>query len=646
MKTLYSITLLSALCGLAHAQMPTTAPSSFDASGRSTQAQAGVVDDDPNRVGETPPPQAFGMELPLLDPSTDTVSYNGGKFDVGNNAMVRERFEKYLNQSPDDTEASKKYRKTIEKLIDLTQKYSKNAPGIGSKVLVKIGMSLYEISDFPGDGQQAGVLASGIVSALDAQRANKRRDEANQELDREIEKLVKKTNSLTNQNTQKGSGGGNIGNIQGKSGGNAGISHTVRIAFNTQKIAEGKAKQGANDAANAAALAQAKIQYQAMVLSFFLQRRFDHAVIGARTNRHVFRDGDTQLKMDKDSDAYKMITGITGMPPTINVLDAAAANARRDIDQSMDSIANLMAQNKLGEATNRLIAAVAIGEFMQSVAMFPTESRRRIAEYWTLRKRALTAMNARDYDTVEEIAKRMKELDADFDDSLLLSYTAGKKRQSDLHIRNAYKALRQGKDDVFNEEITKAGIIWPRNPNLQKGEEELTKFDSYDREKEDFIKHRDAKDFRRIYAERDRLKVVAALDPQLGRQYEDIIRFVEKVDNEVASYRTIAQEQGAMGAGMAYEKLVAARAENDASSDPLFGKQLSKDVEFIKALHDFEVAAGDFTAALKSAAEAEKRGEFGSALSLYYQARDINPASIMAKAGVERVSQVIFNAQF
>lgn len=646
MKTLYSITLLSALCGMAHAQMPTTAPSSFDASGRSTQAQSGVVNDDPSRVGETPPPQAFGMELPLLDPSTDTVSYNGGKFDVGNNAMVRERFEKYLNQSPDNTEASIKYRKSIEKLIDLSQKYSKNAGPIGSKLLVKIGTTLYDISDFPGDGQQAGVLASGIVSALDAQRGNLRRDEANRELDREIEKLVKKTNSLTNQNTQKGSGGGSIGNIQGKSGGNSGVSHTVRIAFNTQKIAEGKAKQGANDAANAAALAQAKIQYQAMVLSFFLQRRFDHAVIGARTYRHVFRDGDTQLNMDKESDAYKMITGITGMPPTINVLDAAAANARRDIDQSMDSIANLLAQNKLGEATNRLIAAVAIGEFMQSVAVFPVESRRRIAEYWNLRKRALTAMNARDYATVEEIAIRMKELDADFDDSLLLSYTAGKKRQSDLHIRNAYKALRQGKDDVFNDEITRAGIIWPRNPNLQKGEEELTKFDSYDKEKSDFTTLRDSKRFRDIYRDRERLKVVAALDPQLGRQYEDIIRFVEKVDNEVASYRTIAKEQGTMGAGMAYEKLVAAQAENDASSDPLFGRELKNDKVFTDALHDFEIAAGEFTSALKDAKEAEARGEYGSALALYYRARDINPASIMAKAGAERVAQIIYRTKF
>ena len=189
MKSLYLLPLIPLVLGTAYAQMPTsTAPQSFDLSGRSTQAQSGVQNNDPNAFGETPPQQLMGMEIPLLDPSSDTVSFNGGKFDVGNNAAVRTLFEDYLSQTPDDTEASRKYRRSIEKLIDLTQKYSKNAGPVGSKVMVKIGSTLYDISDYPGDGQQAGVLASGIVSALDAQRGNLKRDQANKELDDEIDR--------------------------------------------------------------------------------------------------------------------------------------------------------------------------------------------------------------------------------------------------------------------------------------------------------------------------------------------------------------------------------------------------------------------------------------------------------------------------
>ena len=647
MKALYLLPLIPLVLTTAYAQMPaSTAPQSFDLSGRSTQAQSGVQNNDPNAVGETPPPQLMGMEIPLLDPSSDTVSFNGGKFDVGNNAAVRTLFEDYLSQTPDDTEASRKYRRSIEKLIDLTQKYSKNAGPVGSKVMVKIGSTLYDISDYPGDGQQSGVLASGIVSALDAQRGNLKRDQANKELDDEIERLVKKTNSLTNQNTQKGQGNGNIGNIKGKSGGGGGIAHTVRIAFNTQEIAENKALQTANKAANQAALAQAKIQYQAMILTFFLQRRFDHAVIGARIYRHVFRDGDTNLKMDKESDAYKMITGITGMPPTINMLDASAANARREIDQNMDSITNLLAQNKLGEATNRLITAVAMGEYMQSVAVFPKESRQRIAHYWTLRKRALTALNARDYGTVESIAAEMKELDVDFDDSLLLSYTAGKKLQSDSYLRQAGKALQEGKEAEFQEAMSNAAIIWPRNPNIDKAREELNRFDSYDKQKEEFSNYIKAKRFRDIYKDRERLKVVC-VDQELSRQYEAVIRYIETIDHSLAEFRTIAEEQAAMGgAGMAYEKLVQMQQANDALTDELFRGQLKEDKKFSDTLRDMRDAAGEFTDELALAQKHEKQGEYGSALAHFYRALELNPASIIAKAGIDRVSEVIYNAKF
>ena len=646
MKALYLLPLIPLMVGVATAQMPTTAPQSFDLSGKSTQAQSGVRNDDPNSFGETPPPQLMGMELPLLDPSTDTISYGGGKFDVGNNAMVRERFEKYLNQSPDDTEASRKYRRSIEKLIDLTQKYSKNAGPVGSKVLVKIGTTLYDISDYPGDGQQAGALASGMVSALDAQRANLRRDKANQQLDDDIEKLVKKTNSLTNQNTQKGSGGGNIGNIQGKSGASGGVSHTVRIAFNTQKIAENKAKQGANIAASEASLLKAKIQYQALLLSLFLERRFDHTVIGARVYRHIFRDGDTTLNMEKDSDAYKMFTGISGMPPTVNALDSAAANARRDIDQSMDSITNLLAQNKLGEATNRLITAVAIGEFMQSVAVFPAESRRRIAEYWTLRKNALVALNARDYGEVERISGRLKELDADYNDSLLMSYTEAKKTQSVGYLRQARKAMEANKEEEAMEAMANAAVVWPRNPRIAEAKSMVEKIDAYDKEKAEFADLIRAKRFRDIYRDRNRLKVVAALDETLAQQYEAVLRYIETIDNSLTQFREIAEEQGTMGAGMAYEKLVEMQAENEALPEELFRGELKNDKQFSDTLRDLRDAAGEFTEALATAQKQEKKGEYGSALAHYYRALELNPTSIMAKDGINRVSDVIFRAKF
>ena len=418
--------LLPLLCPVVSAQEQQPAPAAPAAAASVAQPVAPAA-----APSKTQAPELFGVEFPLLDPASDTVSYKGGVFDVGNNAVVRARFEKYLQQNPDVSEVARKYRNKLEELVHVTQRNARSGKAVGGENMVKIGHGLYEMSEYPPDGGQSGALASAMASALAVQFANQKRDRENDKLQAEIDELVSHTNRLTNINTGRGKA-------------SASNTNTVRISRNTKKIAGHEAAQVKNDAESTAALALSKVNYQSMLVSLLLSRRFDHALIGANSYRHIFRDGDTSLKLEKDSQADKLFRNTAGMPPTINSIASAASTARRDVDQHMEAVNNLLEQNKLSDATQHLIEAVAVGEYMSSVSTFPTEKRRRIAEYWSLRRRVLTSLNARDYGTAEEIAKRMKELDRDFDDAMVMSYCAGKKQQSDLALRNAVKALQIG----------------------------------------------------------------------------------------------------------------------------------------------------------------------------------------------------------
>ncbi len=622
-KSLYILPLLPLLLAGASAQMPT----SFDASGKSAQAQSGAAENQPAN-GEPVNPQLMGMEIPLLDPASDTVSYNGGKFDVGNNALLRARFEKYLQQVPDDSAESRRYRERMANILKVTQRAGSTRAAVGSEVLVKVGMGLYEISEYPGDDGQAGTLASAIVSALDAQRANRKRDKNNEKLDGEIDRLVRKTNSYNNRNTHRLNKPGTTGAPP--------KSNEYLIGSNTKDIATKQATKIKNEATNEASLAVSKLNYQSMLLSFLMQRRFDHAVIGARTYRHIFRDGDTQLNLKEDSDANKLFVGVGGMPPTVNSIDSLASNARRDVDRNIEAVHSLLAQNKLADATQHLIEAVAIGEYMPSVMTFPVEARRRIAAYWNLRKRSLTALNARDYGTVEEIADAMKAMDADFDDSMLRSYCAGKMRQSDLCIRNAMKALQAGNEEEFNKQITEAGTIWPRNPNLDKGADQLAKLDSHDPAKDEFRQLLEAREFRRIFDNQARYEVVA-LDAGLRDQYKEVITLVSTIDVLLTELASAAAQDKVMGPCVAYEKLLARQKADE---------RFAADDKFRDALHGYAEQAHDFVRVLKDAAECEQRREFGSALSCYYRAQCLYPASELAREGVERVTDVILKASY
>ncbi len=630
MKTRLSLALIPLAFSVVMAQMP----SSFDASGRSAQAQNGVQNNDPARQGEQPNPQIFGMEIPLLDPSSDTMSYNGSKFDVGNNALVRERFEKYLEQVPDDTEEARRYRKRINEILKYTQSSNKSKSAVGGGQLVKIGFGLYEIAEYPADGGQANALASEIASALDAQRVNYRRDQDSARLAKDIDRLKKQTNTLTNRNTMRreppkpSSGPARAsGKVQ---------SNTFKIASNTTDIAEKKAEQVKNSAANEATLAMAKLNYQSLLMGLLIQRRFDHAVIGARTYRHIFKDGDTKLNLDKDSDAAKLFSGISGMPPTITAVDSLASNARADVDQHIEAVYSLLARNKLADATQHLIAAVALGEYMQSVTTFPTKDRLRISEYWNLRKRALTALNARDYGQVEEIADKMKAMDADFDDSMLRSYCDGKKMQSDLCIRNAMKALRANNEEEFNRQITDAGIIWPRNPKLKEGAEALEKLDAQDPVKDEFRELVKNKEFRRVHDNQSRYEVVA-IDPELRDQYKDVITLVSTIDVMLSELETAARQDRVMGPCVAYEKLLERQRQDE---------RYAADDRFRDALAEYKSQAHDFVQALDDAKSCEERREHGSALSCYYRAQCIYPHSTIAEEGVQRMTDVILKASY
>lgn len=590
---------------------------------------------DPNS-GETPNPQLLGMEMPLLDPSGDTMSYNGAKFDVGNNAVVRARFEKYLLQNPDDSSEARRYRKKMRSVLKLTQKSARSRREVGSQNLVEIANGLYELNDYVGDGGQSGSLASAMASALAAQYANRARNRKNEKMQEEIDKLVLKTNLLTTRNTNRVQKANNIAGAKNGGGGTPAVSNTFTIAHNTKKISTLEAAGIKNAAENVAALELAKINFQSTIVSMLMQRRYNHALIGAHTYRHIFSDGDTTLKLDSESQAAQMFEGGVGLPPTIGTMATMASNMRRDVDQNMEAVANMLAQNKLGEATNSLIQAVAVGEYMESVQTFPVEGRRRISEYWTLRKKALPALNARDYGALEEIASKMKALDPDFDDSMLTSYCAGRKAQSDMHLRNAAKALKAGDDATFNAEIMEAGKIWPKNPNIAKGRAELEKIDNQDPVRDEFRTLIGRKEYRTIYNEQDKFEVVA-IDPELKQQYKEAITLIGTIDGMLAQLDVAAQQDVVMGPCMAYEMLLE-RGEQDA--------RYKEDPKYRDALNRYAQGAHEFTQALDKAKRSEASREYGSALSNYYRAQCLYPRSTMAGEGAKRVTEIILKAKF
>lgn len=569
-------------------------------------------------------PQMLGMEIPLLDPANDTVRYNAGSYDVGNNALVRARFEKYLNQRPDNSKEAQIYYAGIAKILRITRQSEADKSPVKPDstlhhTLVEIVNGLYYIADFPADHSQADVLATCMVSVMDGKRLIVHRNNQNKRMYDKSNTLVKDANQMSN-----------------SASGSRSSRNAILIQAKKDNSEALRERIDSNRTQNTATDLMLKANYQSLLLSLLMQRYFDHAVIGARVYRHLFIDGDLGMELEEDSKPAKLFSELVGTSPTVNAVDSIANTARADIDDAMEAVRSLLIQNKLGEATQRLIEAVAVGERMQSVVTFPTESRLRIAEYWSLRKRLLTSMNARDYAVCLDIAKKMTEKDADFDDSQVKSYCTAKIRESDLNFRNAMTSLRRGEDEQFLDWMTKAVIVWPRNPKIEKGEEMLVEFDSNDLDKQEFLTLYKRKAYRTIYDEQDRFDVVCS-DVRLKIMYKDAIQLVATMDAILAQLSSFVAQDRTMGPCLAYETLMERMEE-----EPRF----ANDEKYKGTIADYAIQAHGFVQALRDAEDSEKRAEIGSAMSSYYHALAIYPGSKYVAKKVKRLRDIIMSAKF
>ena len=81
-----------------------------------------------------------------------------------------------------------------------------------------------------------------------------------------------------------------------------------------------------------------KIQFQALIIQMFMQRRFEHAVIACRFYPNLFKDGDSMLQLDKDSGSNGDVLKLT-----IKVLsaDTQLKGEAFAIESSLDGQDNL-----------------------------------------------------------------------------------------------------------------------------------------------------------------------------------------------------------------------------------------------------------------------------------------------------------------
>ena len=582
-----------------------------------------VINQEPKRSDKP----FLGTDVPIFNPGTEVFSWDGQNWNINNNRLMRARFEKYLNTPADNSEDDKEYRNVLKKILDSLSPHKRGNNHLQDAVSLLPRASNYRI-----DSNLCDSLSQAILGVYYGQKNAVALAEQNAALNKERKLLnwnveVATSESLIDEARRRNakSENSNKQQNQGKA-----VSNTGRVAGYIQRLAEIEALRIANKTKIGISEVQAKIEYQALILQFAVQRRWEHVLIATRIYRRLFRDGDGVIEIKKDSDADKMLAKGLGLTPTVTSLDMFANEVLREVDEAVIAFEFLADKNELETASKRLAEAFFIGEYLPRIRTLDREKKMKVQSFVRDADSLLSAMDVRDYKNANEIIERMRVQALDFNYSKAKAGIEFYTNMSNTSIAQAKIAAQKGNTDEYKKQMQMAIEAWPLNPQIKEQNDlfasiadvQVTTLNELDTLLAQGNK-------REIMKNRGRFIAAVQNDQKRTQQLEGILNDVLLLEQEIAIIKGLNDNDNPWGA---WE--IARNAQ----------EKFSDDNELLKLSVELGEKVSPFVRVIKRAEKLEDEKHNGMSLTWYLKAKSIYPKSNYAKDGMNRLLNIILPA--
>ncbi len=565
--------------------------------------------------------------MPMGDPGSENVAFNGKLWNVTNNRLMRSRFETYLTTPEAKSAEDQAYRDVMAQILELLAPTHKPAPEP-----MKAFALLPEAGAAKIDGGLCNAIANSIWDVWLAQKKQQNLKLANNAmLDRR--KTLEWNAEMGLNNNQlappksggaaKAGGGGQQQANQTAQNNSATVGRTSGYI---KGIAEIEARMKLNETAAGLSEITSKTQFQALIIQMFLQRRFEHAVIACRFYPNLFKDGESVLQLDKDSDVQKMLSASFGVPPTISMIDGLSLEAIRTVDESLVSFENLVARRDVDSAGNRLLEAFGVGEYLPRVRRLPMTEKLKVLDFVRKKNKLLSFLEMKDYASAEQVVTELRSTSEDFEYAKPLAAIQTAKSVSSLHISKARMAMANKDTKTLETEMKAATEIWPTNPDLAGFSGDLVKGSD--------MRAQALMEFDRLLSQRNYRQI-----------FENQATFIASVADDLARKQQLEKVLKDMGR---LELIVGGAKEMASSSPPAAWEKVEKEsVQFpddpvlSKLRADLGVKASEFVNAIENGRQHEEKKQTGSAIAWYLKARRMHPPSEIAREGLKRLVDAV-----
>ena len=601
----------------------------------------------------------FGTELPFFDPGSEVVSWDGKSWNVVNNRMFGARFEKYLNSPVAESSDDAAYRATLREILDVL---SPNQPGKSD--LTKAVSLLPIAASYYNDARLCESLSNTIYGIWLARRNVAQLKKTNKALEKQIRQQIHNANVSSSYNKLKegpsavgedgGSGSrrsstrntGNNVNIGGGGGGTPGggnlpgmitpndgqeqkakdnFSQGTWTGFYLKKVQDYEMATQKNRQTIAMSEFQQKLEFQGLILQYFVQRRFEHVVMATRLYRILFKGSDPEMRFDEDSNVYKSFKFGVGMSPTITTFDAMANEAIRDVDEGVQAFEFLLAKGELESATKRLSEAFSVGEYLPGIRTLTMDKKQKILGFVRNSNQLISALDVKDYGLAATLVEKMKTQATDFDyskpEAAIKTYTM----TADMFLNKAMLAARTGDDEGVQDNLMKAHELYPTNPKLKKVSDLIVKgSDVQSQALNDLDRLMAEGNFRAIEKDQARYAAAVGLSNEPKRLEE-----LSKVTETLRALHTRIEKS----------KALADSGNPEAAWETLHevADEYGKDPEFSQLYSKSTVKAANFVHMIEEAQRHQANGQQGSSLAWYLRARQQFMKSELASSGIREI---------
>lgn len=606
--------------------------------------------------------QAFDTDSDSINPENGTMTWKGHSYDLGQFRVFRARFERYLSLPP--TSEQDVYAATLDQIFKLLSTRTADA---SQDNVVEAWKLLYLASEYDADGGNSLGVANQIFNAwrirdekqaftvtqTELQRIRRQQSAAvvyagdvlASETGRTTIDTVSgaalsgnipnsgATTTTDDDGTTTTTGGGQtggrrtIGTNSSREIGRGATVGPVGQLFRARELAETEAKIKALEAAGLLSVTQAKLQFQSQIISLFLQRRFQHALIAASFYRYIFKGSHQNLEVGKkELSAFLPSTDLALTVETIEFLSREAIN---DVNSGMAAVRSNYDDNRKVAAIERLQETFFLGEYLPAVTQFEPVRKNALLTLYRKIDEARKLADLRDYDAVIRLTGEIGSLTGDFRTPEVTAAVSSAQRMSTLSLNAAQQAAATGDYAKAQEFVEKAAQLWPLNPAIKNYTENMAS--QADLGTQAAVVFDDAfkrDDFRRIYERRAELAVAFLNDNVRGPQLKAVIDRMARVEIYLAQTEELLAQNNAYSA---WEALAAATAF--APDDVLLNQRMAQ----------LAPRVAEFVGRLDQAKRYESEERYAASLTQFLAAQDIHPASQIARVGLTRVSESIMD---